>query len=374
MAGLVGSAGGSTAAVPVERTPFQEAITRYGPAHATNAGKVAWSPDGRYLAINDDASPFVHVYRMDGLNPRKMPDPAVAPGNVGQGVAWSPDGQVLVVTNSTTSPYIHAWAWSDAGFGAKYADPGTLPPGHLDGVAFHPDGDYIFVGASVAGYLYAYNWTNAGGFGARVGPPAATPGGSVYGIDVSPDGGTVFCTSTATPYLMAYPWTGAFGARAVPAALAGAGERVRLSPDGAYVAVSHLAAPGIAVLPWDGAAFGVKVADPAEAMVNGRGISWSPDGTLIAAGDASTAPYLIVFNWSGGAFGARATAPVPAPDGQITSVAFSPDGKFLAVSSNSAAADPLHPIYIAARYERNGQLFGVGRGGLLIDTGLAVVS
>ena len=66
---------------------------------------VAFSPDGNYLSVAHNTTPFVTIYRRDGDTFTKLANPSTLPTGTGRGVAFSPDGNYLSVAHYTT-PYI----------------------------------------------------------------------------------------------------------------------------------------------------------------------------------------------------------------------------------------------------------------------------
>jgi hypothetical protein len=64
----------------------------------------SWSPDGRYLAIAHDTSPYVTIYDWVTGSPVKVANPATLPTGIGRGASWSPDGRYLAIAHDTT-PY-----------------------------------------------------------------------------------------------------------------------------------------------------------------------------------------------------------------------------------------------------------------------------
>jgi Tol biopolymer transport system component len=70
----------------------------------------AFSPDGRFLAVGHNTSPFITVYERSGTTFTKL-SALTAPENTGWGCAFSPDGRFLAVSHST-SPHITVYETS----------------------------------------------------------------------------------------------------------------------------------------------------------------------------------------------------------------------------------------------------------------------
>ena len=66
---------------------------------------MGWSPDGRYLAVGHNTTPYVTIYLMMGRSITKIADPEDLPTGIGHAVGWSPDGRHLAVGHNT-DPYV----------------------------------------------------------------------------------------------------------------------------------------------------------------------------------------------------------------------------------------------------------------------------
>jgi DNA-binding beta-propeller fold protein YncE len=109
-----------------------------------NAGySTAFSPDGTYLSVAHNSSPFITIYKLSGDTFTKLANPDVLPSSTGIGTAFSPDGTYLVVANDS-SPFITIYKRSGDTF-TKLPDPSTLPPSSGNDAAFSPDGTYLAV-------------------------------------------------------------------------------------------------------------------------------------------------------------------------------------------------------------------------------------
>ncbi len=65
----------------------------------------AWSPDGQFLSVAYDTTPFITIYQRSGTTFTKLANPAALPAGNGLGTSWSPDGQFLTVAHEIT-PFI----------------------------------------------------------------------------------------------------------------------------------------------------------------------------------------------------------------------------------------------------------------------------
>ena len=85
--------------------------------------------------------------------------------------------QFLAVAHEVT-PFVAAYAWSSAGFGAKFANPSTLPAGGEGDVSFSPAGTELALAHAGTPFVTAYPWSSAG-FGVKFADPATLP--AAYG-------------------------------------------------------------------------------------------------------------------------------------------------------------------------------------------------
>jgi len=183
------SPSGNDVAVASSATPWMQIYpfstsTGFGTKY-TNPGTLptgqgqfpAWNPAGNTIALSHWITPFVSVYPFTsgtGFG-TKYADPATLPGGDTNGAVFNPAGTVLALSGLSTSPYIHAYAWS-SGFGTKYANPASLPDTGIRDIRFSPNGNVIVVSSeSTSPFIWAYAWSNSTGFGSKYADPATLP-------------------------------------------------------------------------------------------------------------------------------------------------------------------------------------------------------
>lgn len=113
-----------------------------GPAGPTEAGSsgrnLAWSPDGRHLAVGDANFTGVIVYRVaqDGSSWVKVATTPLVPGVTNMfHPSWSPDGRILNAVQTDFSPFVAFWIF-DPVLETLTTLPLTLPvPGDADGAS-----------------------------------------------------------------------------------------------------------------------------------------------------------------------------------------------------------------------------------------------
>lgn len=259
---------------------------------------VAWSPNGKYLAVAHDDSPYITIWDfMDPENPIKFANPATLPTGNGYSIAWSPDGDYIGIGHQT-SPYLSVYPFSESGFGTKVANPGDALTGTGTGIAWSPDGEYVGISHLVSRYMSIYPWD--GTFGTILTDPATLPAGGGWDIAWSPDSKFVGVAHNTTPFVSVYPFTGIIGVKISDPSTppAGLGNGIAWSPDGEYVGVAHDIKPFVSIYPFSGSAFGTKVADPSTLPPDtGYSIAWSPDGKYLGMGNASGLENIYIYSW-----------------------------------------------------------------------------
>ncbi|MBI3862058.1 MAG: protein kinase [Planctomycetia bacterium] len=127
------AAGNSTIRIVDANTGQEQMILR-----GRGVDKLAWSPDGRWLAASD----FGGVCLWDAAR-RENPLAISMPNGGGLSFAWSPDGSYVATTGNEADPFVRVW---DAGTGTQTAELATAVGGHtstVTGVDWNPNGNYL---------------------------------------------------------------------------------------------------------------------------------------------------------------------------------------------------------------------------------------
>src|SRR5260221_295809 len=103
---------------------------------AGNGFGTVFSPDGTYMSVAHNTTPFITIYKRSGDTFTKLSDPASLPSSNGLGVAFSPDGTYMSVAEANT-PFVAIYKRSGDTF-TKLSDPASLPASSGEGVAFSP--------------------------------------------------------------------------------------------------------------------------------------------------------------------------------------------------------------------------------------------
>lgn len=314
---------------------------------------------GAAIAVATFSAPYVSVYPWGNGFGSKYADPSVLVGSAAYKPAFAPSGNALAVVHQDP-PFVSAYAWN-AGFGTKYANPSVLPTLNSNDVAFNPAGTVVAVAHDATPYISVYAWNDVTGFGTKYTDPATLPTGDAYGVSFSAGGGDIAIAHENSPYVTTYAFSAGAGfiaKYADPATLpTGDGSGIafrRFGGASVALAVAHNTSPYVSVYAWSGGGgFGSKFANPA-VLPNGnaRSVAWSPSGGQIAVSSAATPPFLSsnvsVYAWSSG-FGSRYADPViSVPGGTSYDVAFSGGGDAIALAGDA------YPYLVAYRWSAGG--------------------
>jgi hypothetical protein len=192
----------------------------------THEDIAAWHPSGKAFAVALSGSPFLIVLKTDpdtGEVLDRYPNPAALPTATTKvnSVQFSPDGLFLLIATDTT-PFVEAYHFAlTTGLGAKVAPPAVVPGGTTANSArFNYPQDRVAVGSDGGDFIQMYIWSPAG-FGAKQAAPAAKPLDAVSHVIWTPkSGGNEDILVALNPVaigievLMAWPVAaGAFGVK-----------------------------------------------------------------------------------------------------------------------------------------------------------------
>jgi WD40 repeat protein len=284
---------------------------------------LAWSPDGRHLATGGGEQKYtVWLWDLKDLG-----DPRQLKGHLSTitSLLFSPDGQTLISTSRDRT----ARLWHlDA------ADPGAQPSvlrGHADEIraaALSPDGGLLATGGrdnSVRLWDLAGSDPNAD---VRV---LKGHDANIFALAFSADGSALVTASddgTARIWQLDGDSNGGSSILQDPDGQ-GTVTALAWSPNGRYLATSQ--ADGFARL-WDRQAGTNSPLTrlPVEKGTS-NGVAWSPDATILAT--ASDGPDVQLWNLNAKDFAAH-PALLPGPAGGTLTLAWSPDGRYLAGSAD----------------------------------------
>ncbi|MFD7170005.1 WD40 repeat domain-containing protein [Streptomyces violascens] len=276
-----------------------------GPADGFDA--VAFSPDGRYLALGGTDGA---VYLQDPATGNAKAGPLVGHRDIVRGLAFSADGRLLASSADDST----VWLW-DVTFRSPVG--GSLPDceGIPQSVAFSPDGRLLAAGG-LAGHVHVWDTATR----EIVKTLNARPT-ELGGVAFSPDGALLAASGQNGPLRL---WASATW-DAVGESAVGKCCDVAFSPDGTLLATAG--ADGL-VRFWNphtpGATRPVRTLLPASKYAVSA-VVFSPDGRLLAAaGMDGTVRVWDTMN------GLLLASPPDALCAELYSVSFSPDGGLLA--------------------------------------------
>lgn len=179
-----------------------------------NARGFAWQPsvgsvgsNAYYVCTTSEASPYFHIFYMDEASIEfsssgwtKRPDASELPtGPAGQ-PAWSPDGRLVAIPHQNF-PYISIYSF-DGSTATKLSNPAILPTGHGNGASWSSDGKYLAVGHLTAPFVTVYRYN--GSTFTKIPDPPAIPAGYVRYLSWSPCGNYLACPCAETPFQAVY--------------------------------------------------------------------------------------------------------------------------------------------------------------------------
>jgi|GEM_PF-678621 len=230
----------------------------------------------------------------------------------------------------------------------------TIPGYQGNAQAFSHDGNYFAAGTNETGggstYLYIYK--RSGDNFTKLANPVTLPTGVVFDVDFSPDGTYLAVGSGVTPFLLIYKRSGdTFTKLANPTLPPSQVNVTRFSPDGQYLAVGNNASPSLRIYKRSGDTFTLLAIPTWAGGTSLLGMGWSSDGAYLSIG-ATASPFLFIYKHSGDTFTllpAQTTPNASATAGD--NPAFSPDGKYLSMTVDSATP----PVVVV--YKRSGDTF-----------------
>ena len=281
-----------------------------------------------------------------GTFPVKIDAPSLLPAGTVNGVAYSPDGKWLAVASGST-PYLILYKRTGDAF-IKQPDLDGKPTSACYCVAFSPNGKYFTVGTS--GSTTAH-YKITGDVFTKLTRPVSYPSGTVYGADYSEDGIYLALSQSSSPYLVIYKiddtvFTKLPDPETKPTS---ACHGIKFSHNGTYLAVSSDASPYVFVYKRTGDVFD-KITNPASLPTgDGNGLAWGKNDEYLAVAHEIT-PFVTIYKRTSDTF-AKLANPSTLPTGNGFGAAFSEDGSYLAIAH---AVTPF-----VTMYERVGDTFSV---------------
>ena len=283
------------------------------------AERLAWAPDNRRLAVGSVQHKHMSVWDVRAGHP--LPAPGDQAGGV-DALAYSPDGQYLVVSRGSIGGGSERYSVSirDGHSGVLIQglveDPNELKSIQASSIGFSRDGRYLAVGYSFHAALYTQEgsvWRRTGGLG---------PGARAVGL--SPDGASIAIYGSARPHIFVCRVPSLEVLRDWPA--------VR-HPDWGYQTLAYRSSGGQIAAGY-GRVLGIFSSEDGRVLRELKAqfasfwsLAYSPDGRYLAAADSAAVHLFDSETWS-----ELAALPVVTRPYEI---AFSPDGAMLAATQGS---------------------------------------
>lgn len=348
------SPNGKILAVAENNTDFVALFQRYGsemvrisPAFvsglpAATGNSVAWSPSGEYLlamGVVGVAGQWTSIYQKCGSSYASVGFPTNTIGGVVNAAAWCPNENYFAVAHFV-SPFVTIVKRSDVGMNNVIAVYGSnagqaLPSATLTNINFDVKiQDNVNAVNTGAGWLFS------------------TPRGSMYQVQARAKfvGGSTYndlTTASLTLYKNFAKWqeldviNRATGLSIVTGESLGGSASLFLDVgEVLQVKVTENSALGTMTIAPDITAtfidiiespvfnrlstFAVLAAPGTLPTGSGMALAWSPDGSYLAVGHATT-PFVTIYQRTGDTF-AKCADPATLPTGQVNGVSWSPDG------------------------------------------------
>lgn len=276
---------------------------------------LSWSPNGKFLAVAHEGSPYFTVYSATLDRPETLADTlsATIPVFISDSTVSGMPG-TYDVTNATNAINA-AFSTTNKNFKAivskifeilgkfsvgsekldkSITNPGNLPTGNGNGVAWSPDNDLLVVAHNTSPFITIYrrNMVTL----TKLTDPASLPAGNAKSVSWSPDGKYLAVAHEVAPYLTIYQYSGGVFTKLPDVATppTGIGNCVTWSANGKYLAVAHNTTPFVSVYELSAGVF-TKLPNPTTLVAgNARGLSWSPTGKYLAVAHEGS-PYLTVY-------------------------------------------------------------------------------
>jgi len=294
------------------------------PAGTVNG--VAYSPDGKWLAVASGSTPYLILYKRTGDVFLKQPDLDGKPTSDCYCVAFSPNGKYFTVGTSGSTT-VHYKIVDDVF--TKLTRPVSYPSGTVYGADYSEDGTYLALSQSSSPYLVIYKIDDV--VFTKLPDPETKPTAACHGIKFSHNGIYLAVSSDASPYMLVYKRTGdVFDKISNPASLpTGDGNGLAWGKNDEYLAVAHEATPFVTIYKRTSDTF-AKLANPSTLPTgNGFGAAFSKDGSYLVIAHAVT-PFVTMYDRLNDTFSAMPD-PITPPTDDAKCVTFGLDDLFLTI-------------------------------------------
>ena len=260
--------------------PIGSRVNTGGSAHCA-----AWSPDGKYLAVG--AGNNLQIYQFNGRTAPIRVGSAIPTGNSVVSATWSPDGRFVAIQISGPSLLIYRFNGT-----STPVQVGTVSVAALS-TAWSPDGKYIL---TILG-SGAFNIYQVNSFGSPTLFSSTVATGNPYDGAWSPDGRFIAIVNMPSNALQMYRFNGINAPMKVDTDITGGNlaTGVTWSPDGRFVAVVYNSSGTMQIWRFDGTHRPSGVGSSIAVGTYPFKVSWSPDGNFIALANQTTPGVLRIF-------------------------------------------------------------------------------
>lgn len=343
--------------------------------------EVDWTPDGKYIAAgmrdNNDAE-RIRIYQFDDrsrvLTQVATPIASQIPSGDVTSVKWDPTGVYLAVGTEETTPRVRIYRFNRINNTLLQVATPDVVPGAVNKVDWRPDGRFVAVVHSTAPNLKVYEFDRVNlTLTEFIAAPDTNPGTQMLTVHWDPSGRYLVTGSTFPASMIVYRFSEANAVLSLAANFAAGISRfgVRWSPDGKFIA-SGGSARGFSIFEFDRDASTIAlrttVAFPFPAAL--FSFDWTDDGRHVVlglgseTGSAPAADIVSVYKYDRTA---NSLSQVATPNIDVTiggaslsgatSVRFSPDGCFIAVSVGTQGGVSTDPdrikIYTGVTFPRD---------------------
>jgi sugar lactone lactonase YvrE len=308
-----------------------------------NANAIAWSADGKLLAVGHNSPNFLSIFNYDEATHtfNNFLDPVTLPTSQANGIAFSNNGDFLAVAHNS-SPQVTIYKRNANAF-VKLANPATLPGGSNGrAVAFSADSNYMSVASSGTVQLTVY--FRSGELFTKI-----ADSGEVYGSAFAtawrPDSRYVLIGYGVAPFFKVLKLNGngtttTMSRIASTEAVEGQVNGAAWSPDGTYLALAHSGTTlvngtsRLAIYKQSGDTLTrLTISNPITTSVSALGTTWSQCGRYLFVSLAGS-PNFIIYKRTGDSFELLSTPTTPYGT-VVNAVAVHPNNNIISVAHDS---------------------------------------
>jgi WD40 repeat protein len=316
-----------------------------------------WSPNGEFLAVAQNSSPYINIYQKQGLSLTKLANPGTIPAASAFCVAWSPNGEFLAVGHGYSTRSLSIYQRSGSTF-TKLTDGASWPTDTVYSLSWSPNGEYLACAHGNSPYLSVYR--RSGTTFTILTAPASPPTATGRAVRFSPGGTRIWflqSTTGLTDELRQYSYSStAIGTltNSFDGYAPGAFSDIAMHPDSYQMAV----APGeglgrVDIYTRSGSTWTLnQTLNAGSGATTANRCVYSLNGKYLAVGSSGN-NYVYIYEIDGTTYTLMTTLP-SIPTGPIYGLDFSQDNQMFAFGTTNSP-------YVAT-YQTNGEMPEIGLG------------